>query len=144
MCYRLHITLTHLDHWWSSLQSCCQDYSYVIMSTMVSQITSVLTVCSTVCSGAVQRKYQSSGSLAFVRGIHQWPVDSSHKGPVTQKMFPFDDVIMKMQHCWDTIWISDDVGKGNPSPWRTYLSKIMATDDLGAKALAAMIQHQKD
>ena len=27
-------------------------------------------------------------------GNHQWPVDSSHKGPVMWKMFPFDDVIM--------------------------------------------------
>ena len=30
---------------------------------------------------------------AFARGIHRWPVNSPHKGPVTQKMFPFDDVI---------------------------------------------------
>ena len=30
----------------------------------------------------------------FVRGIHRWPVNSPHKGPVTRKMFPFDDVIM--------------------------------------------------
>ena len=50
--------------------------------------------CSTVCSGADQRKHQSSASLAFVRGIHRWPVNSPHKGPVTRKMFPFDDVIM--------------------------------------------------
>ena len=27
-------------------------------------------------------------------GIHRWPVNSPHKGPVTRKMFPFDDVIM--------------------------------------------------
>ena len=27
-------------------------------------------------------------------GIHQWPVNSPHKGPVTRKMFLFDDVIM--------------------------------------------------
>ena len=27
-------------------------------------------------------------------GIHWWPVNSPDKGPVTQKMFPFDDVIM--------------------------------------------------
>ena len=47
-----------------------------------------------VCSGTDQRKYQSSASLAFVRGIHWWPVDSPHKGPVTRKMFLFDDVIM--------------------------------------------------
>ena len=30
----------------------------------------------------------------FVRGIHRWPMNSPHKGPVTRKMFPFDDVIM--------------------------------------------------
>ena len=49
---------------------------------------------STVCSGAGQRKRQSSASLAFVRGSHQSPVNSPHKGPVTGKMLPVDDVIM--------------------------------------------------
>ena len=29
-----------------------------------------------------------------MRGIHRGPVNSPHKGPVTRKMFPFDDVIM--------------------------------------------------
>ena len=29
-----------------------------------------------------------------MRGIHRWPVNSTHKWPVTRKMFPFDDVIM--------------------------------------------------
>ena len=43
---------------------------------------------------ADQRKHQSSASLAFVRGIHRWPVNSPHKWPVTRKMFPFDDVVM--------------------------------------------------
>ena len=33
-------------------------------------------------------------SLAFVRGIHRWPVDSPHKGLVTRKIFPFDDSII--------------------------------------------------
>ena len=47
-------------------------------------------------SVADQRKHQSSASLAFVWGIHLWPVNSPHKWPVTQKMFPFDDVIMIM------------------------------------------------
>ena len=42
---------------------------------------------STVCSGADQRKHQSSASLAFVRGIHRSPVNSPHKGPVTRKCF---------------------------------------------------------
>ena len=30
----------------------------------------------------------------FVLGIHRLPVNSPHKGSVTQKMFPIDDVIM--------------------------------------------------
>ena len=70
-------------------------YNDVIMSTMTSQITSLVIVYSTVYSGADERKHQSSASLAFVRGIHQWAVNSPHKGPVTRKMLPFDDVIMK-------------------------------------------------
>ena len=70
-------------------------YSDVIMGTMASQITSRTIVCSTVYLGTDQRKHQSSASLAFVRGIHQWLVNSPHKGPVTRKMFPFDDVIME-------------------------------------------------
>ena len=69
-------------------------YNVVIMSARASQITSVSIVCSTVGSGADHRKYQSSASLAFVRGIHQPPVNSPHKRPVTVKMFPFDDVVM--------------------------------------------------
>ena len=75
---------------------------------MASQITSLTIVYSNVHSGADQRKHQSSASLAFVRGIHRWPVNSPHKGPVTRKMFPFDDVIMIysilsepwLQTCW--------------------------------------------
>ena len=61
--------------------------------TMASQISGVSIVCSTVCSGIDQRKHQSSASLAFVRGIYQWPVNSPHKRPVTWKMFSSDDVI---------------------------------------------------
>ena len=60
----------------------CND---VIMIAMASQITSLAIVCSVLYSGADQRKYQRSASLAFVRGIHRWPVNSPHKGPVTRK-----------------------------------------------------------
>ena len=62
-------------------------YSDVIMSRMASQITSVSTVCSILCSGAHQRNNQISASLAFVRRNHRWSVDSSHKRPVTRKSF---------------------------------------------------------
>ena len=66
----------------------------VIMSAIASQITGLTIAYSTVYSGAYQRIHQSSASLAFVRWIHRWPVNSPHKGPITRKMFPFDDVIM--------------------------------------------------
>ena len=69
-------------------------YCDVMMGTITSQITSLTIVCSTVYSGADQRKHQSSASLAFVWGIHRGSVNSPHKWPVTRKMFPFDDVIM--------------------------------------------------
>ena len=49
---------------------------------------------STVYSGTDQRKHQSFASLAFVRIIQRWPVNSPLKLPVTRKMFPIDDVIM--------------------------------------------------
>ena len=53
-------------------------YSDVIMGAMASQITSLTIVYSTVYSGADQRKHQNS----------------PHKGPVTRKMFLFDDGIV--------------------------------------------------
>ena len=74
-------------------------YSDIIVSVVASQITSISIVYSTICSGADQRKRQSYKLLAFVRGIHWWVVNSPHKGPVTRKMFPFDDLIMDHQVC---------------------------------------------
>ena len=68
--------------------------SDAIMTAMASQITSLTIVYSTVYSRIGHRKHQSSASLAFVWGIHRWPVNSPHKGPVTRKMFPFHDVVM--------------------------------------------------
>ena len=76
-------------------------YNDVIMSLIASQITSLTIVYTTVYSDVHQRKHQSSASLAFVRGIHRGPVNSPHKGPVTRKIFPFDDVIMLLRFC---IW----------------------------------------
>ena len=49
------------------------------------------------------KKHQSSASMAFVWGIHRWPTNSQHKGPVMRKMFPFDDVIMWL--------VNSDVGR---------------------------------
>ena len=80
-------------------------YNDVIMSAIASQITSLTIVCSTVYSGTNQGKHQSPASLAFMRGIHRWPVNSQHKGSVTRNMFPFDDVIMGWRNDWvQVIW----------------------------------------
>ena len=63
-----------------------------IVGTMASQITT--RDCLLNRSFGRRSKKTSLASLAFVRGIHRWPVNSPHKWPVTRKMFPFDDVIM--------------------------------------------------
>ena len=82
-----------LSHWnipWN-MHSVCYgwfDYNDVIMTTISSQITSLTVVYSTVYSDADQRK--------------PGPVNSPHKGPVTRKMFPFDDVIMSIDMFLDT------------------------------------------
>ena len=78
-------------------------YNDVIISVMASQITSLTIVYSTVYSGVDQRKHQSSVSLAFVWGIHRSPVNSPHKGSVTRKMLPFDDVIMPTESTNDNM-----------------------------------------
>ena len=106
-------------------------YIDVIMSAMASQITGVSIVCWTVCSGVDQRKHQSSASLAFVRGFHRWPVDSPHKGLVTRKTFPFDDVIMlkqivryKPEHAQKGFWLD---GYITVAPHESWFLKSPAT-----------------
>ena len=75
----------------------------IIMSAMASQITSLTIVYSIAYSSADQRKHQSSASLTFVRGIHWWPVNSPHKGPVTRKMLPSHIFCLKSE-IWIILW----------------------------------------
>ena len=82
-CTRLEIIIITVNH-----------YCDVIMGVMASQITSRTIVYQTIYSMSDQRKHQSSASLAIVRRIHRWTVNSPDKRPVRRKMFPFDDVIM--------------------------------------------------
>ena len=82
------VTCSHTEVHFSRLNVI--SYSDFIMGAVVSKITSLTIIYSTVYSGVDQIKHQSSASLAFVWG----PVNSPHKGPVTRKMFPFDDVIV--------------------------------------------------
>ena len=82
------------NRWKTDVTNPCH-YGDVIMGAIASQITSLTIVYSTVYSDVDQRKHQSSASLAFVWGIHRGPVNSPQKWPVTRKMFPFDDVIMR-------------------------------------------------
>ena len=90
-----------------------RHYSGVIIGTMASQITSLTTVYSTVYSGADQRKYQSSASMAFVRGIHRSPVNSPHKRPVKRNFFAFDDVIMELWYQQADMCTGTPITKGN-------------------------------
>ena len=65
------------------------------MSITPSQITRNSTVCTTVCSGVNQRRHQTL-YYCPLWGESTWrPVDSLHKGPVTQKVFTCQDLIME-------------------------------------------------
>ena len=66
----------------------------VIMTTMASQITSFTVVYSTVYSDADKKKTSKLRVTGLCAGNSPGPVNSPHKGAVTRKMFPYDDVIM--------------------------------------------------
>ena len=61
------------------------------MSAMASQITSLT---QPFIQAQIKENIKSPRQ-SFVGGIHRWPVNSSHKGQVTRKVFPFDDVVIK-------------------------------------------------
>ena len=88
--------MMHKAFVWNNVPFIIEHYDDVIMVVIASLITSLTIVYSTVYSYADQRKHQSSASLAFVWGIHQGPVNSPHRCPVTQKMFLFDDIMIRL------------------------------------------------
>ena len=98
------------DTW--ELATSSYHYIDVIMGSIASLITSLAIGYSIGYSGADQRKQQRPASLAFVCGIHRWPVNSPHKRPVTRTIFLFDDVIMD--------WVERDRKRGN---WHVRSSK---------------------
>ena len=97
-CHDANFVIALPPPWVVVMKIAIAHYSDVIMGGMASQITSLMIVYSAVCLDTDQRKHQSSASLAVVKGIHRWPVNSPHRCPVMWKMFPFNDVIM-VQWC---------------------------------------------
>ena len=91
----LHSWHVLLYLWWSSQN----DF---IMNAMASQIASLTIVYSTDYSRRKEnikapRHWPTCGKFTgHVWWIHRWPLNISHKEPVTRKMFPFNDAIMWM------------------------------------------------
>ena len=65
------------------------------LSSYAAYITSIMSNKTFLIPGADQRKYQSSASLTFERGIHRWPVDPTQKAS-NAEMYLFDDVMMSL------------------------------------------------
>ena len=106
LCGLMHIDIKIIEIM-HSIHADWDHYSDVIVGAVAFQITSLKMVYSTVYSGADQRKHQHSASLADGRGIYRWPVNSTHKGTVTRKISPFDNVIMTReysQNATDVMW----------------------------------------
>ena len=57
------------------------------------QITGVSIVCWSFVPAQIQENIKSPRHWTL---CDRWPVDSPREGPVTPKMFPFDDVIMEI------------------------------------------------
>ena len=95
-------------HFWCIVWRITVDhYSSVILRAMVSQITGVSTVCSSFVQAQIKENIKTPRRWLF-EGTS--PVNSHHKGQVTRKMFPFDDVIMsphKVQHTFTDIFAAD-------------------------------------
>ena len=50
------------------------------------------------------KKISKLSVTGLCEGMHQWPVDSPHKGPVMRKIFPFDDShhVIQQAHWWSS------------------------------------------
>ena len=96
------------------------------MSAMAAHISGVSSIYSTVRWSGNQRKHQSSASLAFV--------NSPHNGPVTWKMFPFDDVIMTTLQ-QENPWALDTLGNLRRQ-WQTCADTARGWNDLCCMSLA--------
>ena len=72
-------------------------------------------------SGLFRRRSKKTSKLCVTGlcvGNSPGPVNSPHKGPVTRKMFPFDDVIMG----WDNIRKFSNVANGEMNGWSCNIS----------------------
>ena len=65
-----------------------------MMRVMTSQTTGVSVVAQAFVRAQIKENIKVSVSLSFVRGLHQWLVESLHKVWITKTMFPFHDVLM--------------------------------------------------
>ena len=99
---------------WRSDYIVYKHYNDIIMTTIVSQITSLTVVYSTVYSDADQRKHQSSASLAFVWGVSRWIPRT--KGQLRGKCFywmtsswVWDEIIYSFMNGEVWVWISNIV-----------------------------------
>ena len=78
-------------------------YSDVKMSAMASKPPAPRLFTQPFVQAQIKENTKAPRHWPFMRGIHRWPANSSHKGPAKRKMFPFDDVIMT-RNCrsWST------------------------------------------
>ena len=102
--FKFKFKIFFIEHWHQEgdVMRSKAHYSCVIIGLMAFRITSLTIVYSNVYSDTDQSKHQSSASLTLVRGIHRWPVNFPHKGPVTRKCFHL------MTSSW--LWVSVDSG----------------------------------
>ena len=105
------------------------------MSVMASQITWVSIVYSTVCSGADRRKHQSSASLAFVRGILRWPMNSPNK-----KASNAENVSIWWHYHEVTLWLTIQTQINFPIQDEPKLKDLLSPKNINQETLIAYVR----
>ena len=129
----IHVSKRGLSYQWSTLVAGLTN-TLLNMSVMAFWITSNSTACSTVCSDKQHRNMKALHYWPFEMGIHQWLVDSPHKGPVMQKAFPCYDIMVDSPHkgpvmsksfpCYDIIMCEQFFSHHPASPFQSWPHNI--------------------
>ena len=111
--WKIIITMMSHDHHGISIhwQLDCLFNSCPLWYQRKHQSTVNFTVCSTVVHSDIKGNIKALDNWPFVNGIHWWPVDSPHKGPVMWKVFPYrrrrrHDISVIGYVTWQQQWCS--------------------------------------
>ena len=113
------------------------------MSVMTSQITGVLIVCSTVSSGADQRKHQSSASLAFERAVPSQRAINAKNGSIWWRHHKARHLrsVIQLQNLSDSLYLCHCYIEAMVGPYRSCQKPGSTVGKSKVKAIKDFLMH---